>query len=374
MSARLATTLKSAKRRLLLLCAVVYAAGLVSPLVVFAPPRGYTPPPAPYRPPANDNYKPRPPANDNNRPRPPQGSSGGARPGNSSGQSSVPQNKTEVRQAIQTQVKSQIAVALSRTQLVKPSPATSNQRPGGTGSATNPSGKPAGPPIKPEQSRKVREIAASLQSKIVGLANLSLGKVGDKSALASGSADKSVAIDRSRQLASKLPSGSKLREVFSAAAKKAESNQSVAQKLEKLGRFGKAAKGNGLSRSNVVSAQRAEQLLVKYGYTADQAKKYVASFSGPIRARIASPGESFLRYTDGVGSKGHFLTKSEFKTPAEAVKNLYLEPFGNRASLMQRVTASRRSIILEGEVANGSAKQSVIVNQKAFQFEKGMNY
>ena len=131
---------------------------------------------------------------------------------------------------------------------------------------------------------------------------------------------------------------------------------------------------NGLSRSAVVSTERAEQLLIKYGRTAEQAKDYVASFNGPITARIVSPGENFLRYTDVATSKGSFLTKSVFGSPVEAVEGLYLKPYGNSASLLQDVTASGRSIILEGGVANGSAQQSLIVNRNAFQFGTGTGF
>jgi RHS repeat-associated protein len=130
----------------------------------------------------------------------------------------------------------------------------------------------------------------------------------------------------------------------------------------------------GLSRSAVVSTERAEQLLIKYGRNAEEAKDYVASFNGPITARIVSPGESFLRYTDVATSKGSFLTKSVFGSPAEAVEGLYLKPYGNSASLLQDVSASGRSIILEGGVANGSAQQSLIVNRNAFQFGTGTGF
>ena len=88
------------------------------------------------------------------------------------------------------------------------------------------------------------------------------------------------------------------------------------------------------------------------------------------------PGESFLRYTDVASSRGSFLTNTQFASPLEAVQGLYLGPYGNNASLVQSVTASGRSIVLEGGILNGGAgvRQSLIIDRKAFQFGEGRGY
>ncbi|MEI7038076.1 hypothetical protein [Fulvimonas yonginensis] len=106
------------------------------------------------------------------------------------------------------------------------------------------------------------------------------------------------------------------------------------------------------------------------------AADFTASFDGPITARLVRPGEDFLRYTDVADSKGSFLTKTQFANPADAVEGLYLGPYGNGATLMQPVTSTGRSIVLEGGVANGApgVQQTVIVNRGAFQIGSGTGY
>ena len=83
-----------------------------------------------------------------------------------------------------------------------------------------------------------------------------------------------------------------------------------------------------------------------------------------------------MHHTDVADSQGSFLTKTIFPDPAAAVNGLYLGPYGNNASLMQPVTATGRSIILEGGIANGTpgVQQSLIVNRGAFQFGTGLGY
>jgi hypothetical protein len=55
---------------------------------------------------------------------------------------------------------------------------------------------------------------------------------------------------------------------------------------------------------------------------------------------------------------------------------LNLAPWGNNASLVQQVTATGRSIVLEGGVANGTTgvKQTILVNKSAFNFGTGTGY
>ncbi len=139
---------------------------------------------------------------------------------------------------------------------------------------------------------------------------------------------------------------------------------------------GVEAANTGLRRSTVLSPERAHGLLTKYGRSADQATDYINSFDGPITARIVAPGESFLRYTDVANSKGSFLTNVRFSNSASAVDGLYLGPYGNGASLLQPVSASGRSIILEGRIANGGrgVTQSLIIDRGAFTFGTGAGF
>lgn len=132
----------------------------------------------------------------------------------------------------------------------------------------------------------------------------------------------------------------------------------------------------GLRTSTVISNSRAESFLLKQGMSADRAADFVASFDGPITARMARSGEDFLRYTDVADSKGSFLTKTAFANPASAVDGLYLGPYGDSASLMQPVTSVSRSIVLEGAVAKGGAgiMQTLIVNRNAFHIGTGVRY
>ena len=95
-----------------------------------------------------------------------------------------------------------------------------------------------------------------------------------------------------------------------------------------------------------------------------------------LDVQISRTTSDFLRYTDAAKSTGSFVTKTPFANPAAAIDGLYLGPYGNGASLMQLVTSTARSIVLEGGVANGGAgvRQSVIVNRGAFQFGTGVGY
>jgi hypothetical protein len=126
----------------------------------------------------------------------------------------------------------------------------------------------------------------------------------------------------------------------------------------------------------VVSAERAEEFLLKNGFGAERARNFLGSFDGPITARIVEPGETFLRYTDVASSRGSFLTTTQFASPAEAVEGLYLGPYGNNASLVQPVTASGRNIVLEGGIQNGGVgvRQTLIIDRGAFQFGEGRGY
>ena len=127
----------------------------------------------------------------------------------------------------------------------------------------------------------------------------------------------------------------------------------------------------------VVDAQRAEQYLVdEAGLLADQAQKFVASFrNGGIVARVAEPGETFLRYYQD-RQAGRFLTRMRFSSPAAAVEGLDLGNFGNDASLVQVVTVTKPTIIFEGGITGGgeAATQFFATDISAFQFGLGVPY
>ncbi|MDI1261221.1 DUF6861 domain-containing protein [Aquabacterium sp.] len=119
----------------------------------------------------------------------------------------------------------------------------------------------------------------------------------------------------------------------------------------------------------VVSSAEAEQMLIEHGLSPGRAKDYVASFEGQITAREVKVGEKFLRYTDIPDSKGSFLTTKIFGSPQQAARGLYLEPYGNNASLVQEVFATKTSTVLEGAIANGvppGTTQTLIMDRTGF--------
>jgi len=138
------------------------------------------------------------------------------------------------------------------------------------------------------------------------------------------------------------------------------------------------AVGGGLSRSAVISEESANQLLQKKtALSFEQSDSYVASFDGPVTASIAEPGRQWFRYTDVPVSKGTFLTERLFGTPEEAIDGLYLRPWGNRALYRQTVTATGRSIVLEGAIKGSPSpgvRQTVIVDREKFEFGIGQQY
>jgi hypothetical protein len=139
--------------------------------------------------------------------------------------------------------------------------------------------------------------------------------------------------------------------------------------------LGGAGASEGLRTSAVISTENAQQVLMSNGLSAEKAQSYAASFDGPIKARIVRPGETFLRYTDSPTSGGSFLTQTQFANPAAAVDGLYLGPFGNGATYVQTVTATEKTLVLEGAIANGgNGVGQVVVNPKAFQFGTGVRY
>lgn len=132
----------------------------------------------------------------------------------------------------------------------------------------------------------------------------------------------------------------------------------------------------GLSSSSVVSPARAKAFLVKNGFSPEKARGFIESFEGPITARIVRPGEDFVRYFDEPFSTGNFLGKTRFSSPSEAVDALALRGFPNKATSVQPVTSTGRTIVLEGGIRGGQTgvRQTVIHNQNAFFFGPGVRY
>lgn len=126
----------------------------------------------------------------------------------------------------------------------------------------------------------------------------------------------------------------------------------------------------------MVSAERAETFLVKHGVRPETAKSYVAELDGPITARLVRPNEDFLRYFDAPKEQGSFLTKTAFDSPSSAITGLNLAPFGNNASLVQPVTSTGRTILLEAGIKNGGngVRQFLIYDRSVFKFGTGVSY
>jgi hypothetical protein len=133
----------------------------------------------------------------------------------------------------------------------------------------------------------------------------------------------------------------------------------------------------GLSRTVVISEARANQIIMKkVGLSFEESSSFVSSFDGPVTATIAEPGEQWLRYTGSAGSKGSFLSRTSFGNPQETVDSLNLRPWGNPATLRQTVTATGRSIVLEGRIKGGvpGVRQTLVMDRDRFHFSVGEPY
>ncbi len=125
-----------------------------------------------------------------------------------------------------------------------------------------------------------------------------------------------------------------------------------------------------------VSLAAAQQFLVQSGVPDSLAVSFLASFTGPISARIVLPGESFYRYTATPTSRGSFLTKSLFSSPGEAITALALGVTGNAGTFRQTVTALQCTIVLEGAIAGGGPGeiQTLAPNRDAFAYSLGLPF
>ncbi len=143
-----------------------------------------------------------------------------------------------------------------------------------------------------------------------------------------------------------------------------------------IGFWGAAGLAKSRSTSMRLSSQESVDLLVSQGLSKADAADYIASFSGPITSRAVQKGETFIRYSDQIGDKGSFMTKSTFSTPQSAIDALYLSPYGNSATFIQTVTATKSSIVLEGGVAYGGKgiNQALMTNRDAFSISAGTKF
>ena len=364
MNTRFETIMKSAKRMMMLFSAALYVTVLLGPLVVFAPPPPYRPPPPSpptYRPPANDNNRSRSQSTGSGSRSSYPNSSGGWRTTSSSGPGS-PSVRKEARQNVQKEIRAQIDhFALSRTRLTSPSGANQNQRNHGT---TVAGGKATAATINQVALRKVFELAVSFRSKLPSLA--APDKLGDKSAIASGGADKSVAIDRSKQLASSLASGSKLREVFSKAAKYAQTNQMLLQKLANFASSRKAAARNTAIRWGPATG------------AGPLGAEIAATFRGGSYTQTVTTEDTMLYRVHGgkAGPRGSYWTRTPPEGPLQAkIDSALLPKWGNTAEGVSVIRVPKGTTIFEGFAAQqgnlvGGGNQVFLPKVKAKWFLK----
>ena len=131
---------------------------------------------------------------------------------------------------------------------------------------------------------------------------------------------------------------------------------------------------NAAAAEGVISVAQVEEQLIARGMSPATAAGIARSFEGPIAARTVEAGEQFFRFTGRSGTTGNFLTTTNFSTPAEAIEGLNLAPFGNPAGVRQIVVANGRSLVFEGQVAGGSAGQTLILDKGAFRFGLGVKF
>ena len=99
-----------------------------------------------------------------------------------------------------------------------------------------------------------------------------------------------------------------------------------------------------------VAATDAIALLSAQGV--DNAGAVVASFSGGLELRTVGTHDNFFRYTTTAHDGGSYLTRLSFSGPTTARLALHL-PFADTAACRQTVTAVKRTLVLEGQLAGG---------------------
>ena len=136
------------------------------------------------------------------------------------------------------------------------------------------------------------------------------------------------------------------------------------------------AAGETLGQSVPASEAAAEGFFIAAGVPDALAADFVASFTGPLSARIVLPPEQFVRYSGVPEGRGSFLTKTLFISPAEAVPALALQVTGNTAMYRQTVVAVACAVVVEGGIFGGApgVLQTLAPNRDAFSFSTGQLY
>jgi hypothetical protein len=119
-----------------------------------------------------------------------------------------------------------------------------------------------------------------------------------------------------------------------------------------------------------LSHPQTEALLEGYGFDDRRAASFARSFSGLVDFVVLPPGKKLNRYFSGDSRIGHFLTDSTFATPTAARRALALRP-KNRADRVQMVTVSKPTMALTGGIAEGSARQFIVLRSECFTFGPG---
>jgi hypothetical protein len=135
---------------------------------------------------------------------------------------------------------------------------------------------------------------------------------------------------------------------------------------------GPVLKGLDVAAEGVVSAAQVEEHLVASGFSREVASGFAKSFEGQITARTTQVGEQFSRFTGRAGSTGNFVTGASFGSREAAVSGLNLTPFGNPGGVRQIVFSNAPSLVFEGQVAGGTAAQTLLVDKSAFTFGLGV--
>lgn len=136
--------------------------------------------------------------------------------------------------------------------------------------------------------------------------------------------------------------------------------------------LGVAPAGSGVG----VSGATARRLLLAHGVAPLEANRDVASFAGQISVQTEPKGGVLLRYESRAKKqKGRLLTIASLAGPRLARYALHL-PWGNTAWCLQRVRATKRTLVLVGQIADGKpgVLQYLALDPGAFAFGPGKAY
>jgi hypothetical protein len=147
---------------------------------------------------------------------------------------------------------------------------------------------------------------------------------------------------------------------------------------EKRRRLLAVAAGGGrcLQLTSVGSAARAFFYLTNNEYgdkSREQADQILDSFEGDLYYMVIREGGQFFRYSsDSRKIEGDYLTRHDFYDPEDAVRGLYLRPYGNFATRRQIVTAIvSQARLLYGKIKNSDRDLMQFVPWKRSDFDYG---